>query len=145
MLYLTPLLDHTPTDRSRGLEGTFQECKMLTWPAMSGSNLWLSPVWIQEVGCSGNGRDDGGHGAHVPVLQPGRTESSRGRGQLFWWGAGPDGFWVRPRLPFFLLSFLLRGEVSWCVVTMVERETDPHWASSSMGVSEQGAQAGRGQ
>ena len=30
MLYLTLLLDHTRTDRSRGLEGTFQERKMLT-------------------------------------------------------------------------------------------------------------------
>ena len=133
-LYLTLLLDHTRTDRSRGLEGTFQERKMLTWPAVSGNNLWLSPIWIQEVGCSGNGRDDGGHGAHVPVLQPCRTESSRGWGQLFWWGTGPNGFWVRPRLlffrssmlPFFLLSFLLWGEVSWCVVKMVERETEPH-------------------
>lgn len=30
MLYLTLLLDYTPTDRSRGPNGTFQECKMLT-------------------------------------------------------------------------------------------------------------------
>ena len=65
---------------------------MLTWPAVSGSNLWLSPVWIQEVGCSGNGRDDGSHGADVPVLQPCGAESSWGRDQLLWWGMGPG--WV---------------------------------------------------
>lgn len=74
------------------MEGTVQKCKLVMLPAVSGSNLWHSPTWIQEVGCSGNGWDDGGHGADVPVLQPSRAEPSWGWGQLLWWGRGP--WWV---------------------------------------------------
>lgn len=82
MLYLM----YTLADWSGGVEGTAQIGNMITWPAVSACNLWPSPVWIQEVWGSGDGRDDGGHGADVPVLQPGRAESSWGRGQLLWWG-----------------------------------------------------------
>lgn len=67
---------------------TVQKYEITTWPAGSETNLWHSPAWIQEVGCSGNGWNDGGNGADVPVLQPGCAESSWGRGQLLWWGRG---------------------------------------------------------
>lgn len=78
-------LTYTLADGSGDEEGTAQIGDIITWPAASACNLWPSPAWIQEVRGSGNGRDDGGHGADVPVLQPGRAESSWGRGQLLWW------------------------------------------------------------
>lgn len=91
-----------------GRGDTIQKNKVTTWPAVSGTNLWHSPAWIQEVRCSGNGWNDGGHGADVPVLQPSRAESSWGRGQLLWWGRG--SMWVLgDRLPLLWAAGLAVG------------------------------------